>query len=172
MSTSWAARAREPRIRIEDLLEYQETVFLICLGFTRNYSDAQELAQETWLQAQRRLDQLREPGAANAWLCRLARNLCLDHLRKRRWQRFLSLEAAPERADSETPEAVLAEGEHIRQVKAAIAKLPARMREIFVLSAYGELSYGEIAQVAGIPVGTVMSRLARARAAIRKELSR
>ncbi len=170
MATSEAAR--EGRIGIDDLLGWQETVFLICLGFTHNYWDAQELAQETYLQAQKRLYQLREPEAAKGWLCRLARNLCLDHLRRRKWQQLFGLAGFWERAHGETPEALYASSERTQQIKTAMGKLPAQMRDVLALHAYGELSYDEIAQVAAIPVGTVMSRLARARAALRRELTR
>ena len=155
---------------MEDLLAYQETIFLICLGFTLHYWDAQELAQETYLQAQQRLCQLRDPGAAKAWLCRLARNLCLDHLRKHKWQRLLGLEGTRESSHDENPEVLFVTHEQVQRVKTAIERLPVRLREVLVLNAYGELTYAEIAKVVGIPMGTVMSRLSRARTAIRKEV--
>ena len=165
----------DPRIDINDLLAYQETVFLICLGFTRHYWDAQELAQETYLQAQQRLHQLRQPEAAKAWLSRLARNICLDHLRSYKWQRwkqFLLLDQTQDHGHDKNPEALLEVREQLRQVKTAVGKLPVKLREVFVLNVYGELSYSETAQVLDINVGTVMSRLSRARRMIKEEVGR
>jgi len=155
-------------ISIEDLLAYQETVFLICLGFTRNQWDAQDLAQEAYLQAHQRLEQLRQPDAAKAWLCRITRNLCVDQIRRQRWRRFL--DSFEEERSDVTPETLLLANEQVRQVKAAIEKLPAKLREVFVLNAYGELPYAEIAQILGIKIGTVMSRLSRARTKIKQEM--
>jgi RNA polymerase sigma-70 factor (ECF subfamily) len=170
--TSGAAAAQSRQIGVEDLLAYRETVFLICLGFTHHYWDAQELAHETYVQAQERLHQLREPCAAKAWLCRLARNLCLDHLRKyKRWS-FLGLENAQERSENDTPENLLVTQEQAQLVRAAIQRLPAKLREVLVLNAYGELTYAEIAGVLEVPVGTVMSRLFRARSAVKEELEK
>ena len=155
-------------ISVEDLLAYQETVFLICLGFTRNQWDAQDLAQEAYLQAHQRLEQLRQPDAAKAWLCRITRNLCVDQIRRQRWRRFL--DSFEEERSDVTPETLLLANEQVRQVKAAIEKLPAKLREVFVLNAYGELPYAEIAQILGIKIGTVMSRLSRARTKIKQEM--
>jgi RNA polymerase sigma-70 factor (ECF subfamily) len=123
------------------------------------------------LQAQQQLAQLRQPDAAKAWLCRIARNLCVDQLRRQKWRRLLTGQEV-ERSHEETPEAVLLANEQVRQVKAAIEKLPAKLREVFVLNTYGELPYAEIAQVLGIKMGTVMSRLSRARTRIKQDLER
>ena len=153
---------------METLLAYQETVFLICLGFTHNQWDAQELAQETYLRAQKRIHQLRQPEAAKAWICCLARNLCLDHLRTLRWRRFLGLEEAGERSHNQNPEILLVTEEKIRVVQNAIAQLPRKLREVFILRAYGELSYEEISATLALNPGTVMSRLSRARAVVKQ----
>ncbi len=127
------AELGEPRIDINDLLAYQETVLLICLGFTRHYWDAQELAQETYLQAVRRLHQLRHPEAVKSWLCRLARNICLDHLRSYKWQRwkqFLPLDHVQDHGHDKSPEALLGVQEQLRQVKTAVGRLPVKLREV------------------------------------------
>lgn len=159
-------------IMMEKLAAYQETVFLICLGFTRHPWDAQELAQEAYLQAQQRLHQLRQPEAAKAWLCRLTRNICLDHLRAQKWRRLLGLEETEEQSHNINPEALLEAQEQIRQVKRAVGQLPKKLREVFILRAYGELSYEEVAQTLGIHIGTVMSRLSRARAMVRNAMEK
>jgi RNA polymerase sigma-70 factor (ECF subfamily) len=157
-------------VGMEALLAYQDTVFLICLGFSHNQWDAQELAQEAYLQAQQRLHQLRQPEAAKAWLCRLTRNICLDHLRAQKWRRLLWLEEVEERSHDKNPEALFEMREQILQVKGAVERLPNKLREVFVLRAYGELSYDEIAQSLDLNVGTVMSRLSRARTLVKKAM--
>ena len=157
---------------MEKLAEFQETVFLICLGFTRHPWDAQELAQEAYLQAQQRLHQLRRPEAAKAWLCRLTRNICLDHLRAQKWRRLFGLEETEEQSHNVNPEALLEAQERIRQVKEAVGQLPKKLRDVFILRAYGELSYEEVAQTLDIHLGTVMSRLSRARAQVRNAMEK
>jgi RNA polymerase sigma-70 factor, ECF subfamily len=171
--TTWAipkVEASEQPMGMETLLAYQDTVFLICLGFTHHHWDAQELAQESYLQARQRLHQLRQPEAAKAWLCRLTRNLCLDHLRAQRWRRFLGLEEVEERSHDINPAVLLETQERIRLVKRAIHRLPKKLREVFILRTYGELSYDEIARTLGLNLGTVMSRLSRARTLVKKEV--
>jgi RNA polymerase sigma-70 factor (ECF subfamily) len=162
----------EQHVTIESLLTYQRTVFLICLGFTRNDWDAQELTQETYLQAFERLHQLRDPEAGKAWLCRLSRNLCLDHLRKQRWRKWLGLDEVAEQSHNQNPEVLLQNQDQLHSLKSAVGQLPAKYREVFVLRAYGELSYEEIAGTLSIQLGTIMSRLSRARAIIKKELEK
>ncbi len=171
-STPVTIDSTRQEIKIEDLLAYQETVFLICLGFTRNHWDAQELAQEAYLQAQQRLHQLQLLDASKAWLCRLTRNICLDHLRSQKWRHFLRLDEAEEGRHEKTPEALLQSQEQLHQVKTAIEKLPRKLREVFVLRVYAEMSYEEMAETLGINVGTVMSRLSRSRTLIRREVGR
>jgi RNA polymerase sigma-70 factor (ECF subfamily) len=169
------AKLAEPRIDINDLLAYEETVFLICLGFTRHYWDAQELAQETYLHAQQRLHQIRRPEAAKAWLFQLTRNICLDRLRSykwKRWKRLLLLDQTRDHGHDQNPEALLGIREQLQQVKAAVGKLPVKLREVFVLNVYGELSYSQTAKVLDINVGTVMSRLSRARRMIKEEVGK
>ena len=159
-------------VMMDELAAFRETIFLICLGFTHHPWDAQELAQEAYLQAQQRLHQLRRPEAAKAWLCRLTRNICLDHLRNQKWRRLLWLEEAEEQGHNLNPEVLLEMQEQIRQVKKAVGQLPKKLREVFILRAYGELSYEEVAQTLGIHIGTVMSRLSRARTIIRNVMEK
>ncbi len=159
--------AAEPLL--EAVLAHRRTVFLICLGFTRHRWDAEDLAQETYLRAQQKLSQLRDAASARAWVSRIARNVCLDELRRRRWRRLFG-GRADEVAAADTPASVVERRERMAGVKRAIEKLPARLREVFVLRAYGSLSYQEIADALELPVGTVMSRLHRARAALAREM--
>jgi RNA polymerase sigma-70 factor (ECF subfamily) len=157
---------------VEALLAYRSTVFLICLGFARHRGDAEDLAQETYLHALRRLPQLRDETLLKAWLCRVARNTCLDHLRRARLRRFVGLSEVPEPSTQTTPETLLQDEERHRALRDAVAALPRRLREVLVLREYGGLGYQEISAVLVIELGTVMSRLHRARARLARQLGR
>jgi RNA polymerase sigma-70 factor (ECF subfamily) len=152
---------------LEDMMTCQEAVFRICLGFSRNASDAEDLSQDVYLRAYRGLPKVRHPYLVKEWLFRIARNTCLDHLKKGRLARELERTAGPARAvDPETPEASSMASERLASLKTAISRLPKKQREVFVLREYGGLSYEELARVVGAKSGTVMSRLNRARTAV------
>ncbi len=169
LGRSTISRPKAACVTLEDLLAYRETVFLVCLGFTRRRSEAEDMTQETYLRALAKLDHLRDPLSLKAWLCCIARNTCLDLLRRQRWQNFFSL--IPEGTDSKpNPEELLESKEQVLALKRAVAQLPSRLREVFILRTYGELSYEEVARALGMPLGTVMSRLHRARAFLSDKL--
>jgi RNA polymerase sigma-70 factor (ECF subfamily) len=157
---------------VEALLAHQQTVFLICLGFTKRRGDAEDLAQETFLRAVRRVPELRDETLLKAWLCRIARNTCLDHLRRAKLRRFIGLSEAPEPQTQATPETLLRNEERYGVLRAAVAAMPGRLRDVLVLREYGELGYQEIAVSLGIELGTVMSRLHRARAWLARRLGK
>ncbi len=162
---------KEPPPQLLDaLLAHRRTVFLICLGFTRHRWDAEDLTQETYVRAQERLTQLRDPEAARAWLCRIARNTCLDHLRRARWRRLLASDDPPEVATRETPATLIEHQEQLVALKRAIEALPRRLRDVFVLRTYGELSYADVGRALNLRLGTVMSRLHRARVQLVRQM--
>ncbi len=137
-------------------------MFRICLGFCRDARDAEELTQDVYVKAFAKLGTLRDLQAARAWLFRIARNICLNHLRRPR-PPILSLDECDPVTDSASPEQRLETREQLQVLKQAISSLPRRMREVFVMREYGMLEYGEIAAALGLRPGTVMSRLSRAR---------
>jgi RNA polymerase sigma-70 factor (ECF subfamily) len=140
---------------------------------TRNDQDAEDVVQEAFLRAHRFFPSFRG-GDPRAWLLAIVRNACWSWLRANRPREvgtsFDDLHEAPDtRASS-------AEDDLVRRVDAerlrgAIAALPVEFREVLVLREFEELSYRGIAEVSGIPVGTVMSRLARARARLQVALA-
>ncbi len=151
----------------DGLLAWREDVFRVCLGFTRNSTEAEDLCQDVFLKALARRNTLRNPEAPRIWLLRVARTTCLDHIRRQKRRptvRLASLPAAARVEDVPDPPADL-EAQRAR-LKEAVDLLPRRQREVFVLREYGGLSYEDIARTAGIKVGTVMSRLNRARRAV------
>lgn len=151
----------------EELMTYQEDVFRICLGFSRNPLDAEDLSQEVYLKALRKIGSVRKPGALRAWLLRIARNTCFDHQRKKRLF-GLFRRSVPRRDTRESPaqQEHLDTRERLFKLKEAVRRLPGKQREVFVLREYGHLSYAELAETLGLKQGTVMSRLNRARKAV------
>ena len=150
----------------EDLMKHREPVFCICLGFSKNPWDAEDLAQETYLKAYKNISTLKNKATAKEWLFRIARNTCLDHARKERWRRFIRLTGEKGPVWIKNPESQLLWAEQLERLKKSVRKLPDKQREVFILKEYGLLSYQEIAKTLGIKEGTVMSRLKRSRQSI------
>jgi RNA polymerase sigma-70 factor (ECF subfamily) len=162
------------RTSLEDLLAHRESVFRICLGFSRNYAEAEDLAQDVYVRAYQNLDRLRNPLQAREWLLRIAKNACLDRLKIDRGRERILKGSAPAGLSPALETEAEADDELIR-IKSAVRNLPAKLASVLILRAYGRLSYGEIGDALGLRPGTVMSRLNRARrrlAAALKEMSR
>jgi len=157
-------------VNLEDLLAHRESVFRICLGFSRNYAEAEDLAQDVYLRAHRGLSGLKNPATARDWLFRIARNACLDQAKTSRLRRamlFRFATAAPAPPDYEdAPE----RDPRLCGLKAAVRSLSPRLREVFVLREYAHLSYEDIGRTLKLRPGTVMSRLSRARTALARTL--
>jgi len=170
-STNRDIKLTETRTKLfEELMTYQKIVFLICLGFSRNASDAQDLAQDVYLKAYKNIGTLSELSLAKVWLFRIARNTCLNFQKKHRLDRISNFEITRKMKDPQTPESEMIHQEQLLLLKGAMHKLPKKQRDVFVLKEYGGLSYQEIAKILNIELGTVMSRLNRARLAIKKRI--
>lgn len=151
-------------------MSLSETVYKICLGFAMNPWDAQDLTQDVYLKAFRNLDSLKDNKYARDWLFRIARNTALDHGRKHRVRQIFLAQSRGEPAETRPPEYQLDHAESLRSLKKAVRQLPKKLRDVFILREYGDLSYREIAEILGIKDGTVMSRLLRAREAVRMQM--
>jgi RNA polymerase sigma-70 factor, ECF subfamily len=166
----------QPHQRL-DFSEYLDGLYGYAMVLARNSADAQDLVQETCLRALRAIDGLRAEGSVKSWLFTILRNIWLNQLRQRRTSPdLIDLDAeengAYEPADAvQDPHKDFVNKVEREQVRAAIQQLPVEFREIIILREYEELSYQEIAGLLGCPIGTVMSRLARARARLRDLLS-
>jgi RNA polymerase sigma-70 factor (ECF subfamily) len=152
--------------------KYGRSVFNLAYRMTGRTADAEDLTQETFLQAFARLGDFRVGSRFHPWLYTIALNLCRNHLRRRGLLRWLPLQLEPgaERpAEIEPvepgpdPEDRLLEREGEERLQKALAALSPKYREVFLLRQSRELSYEEIAQVTGVPLGTVEVRLFRAR---------
>lgn len=162
----------ERKRRFERLvLPHLDAAYNLARWLTRNDHDAEDVVQEAVLRAYRFLDGLR--GEARPWLLAIVRNSCLSWLQVNRPadvagfdERAIDLQPS----DEDGPEVLAARGFDRRMLNEAIAALPAQFREVLVLRELEDLSYKEIARIAGVPIGTVMSRLSRARRLLAESL--
>jgi RNA polymerase sigma-70 factor (ECF subfamily) len=163
--SAWVERA---------LIPHLDAAYNLARWLVRNPQDADDVVQEAYLRALK----FRESylgGDARAWLLKIVRNASYSLMEKRRGgessEEFNeTVHGEPEKRP--TAEATLIKDSEARIVRAALEKLPAAYREVIVLREFEGLSYKEIAEVAGMPVGTVMSSLARARSQLRDLISR
>jgi RNA polymerase sigma-70 factor (ECF subfamily) len=167
--------ARPHRAAFAELLRrYQSHVERIMYHLAPDWQDRADLAQEVWIRVYRNIKRLKEPAKFRGWLSRIATNLFYDELRKRkRVDPPISLDA-PRRlddgemdweiaADNPSPEDDLARREFYEQLQGAIANLPEAFRTTIVLREIEGMAYEEIAEITGVSLGTVKSRIARAR---------
>lgn len=163
---------QQKRARFDVLVvPHMAAAYNLARWLTRNDHDAEDVTQESFLRAYRFFDSFRG-GDARAWLLAIVRNTCNTWLERNR-KSMVSLEEdsrEPE-APQPNPEALAMERVDRETLCAAIESLPGEFREALVLREIELLSYKEIAAVTGVPVGTVMSRLARARARLAALLS-
>jgi len=171
----WVEQCRQGRTRAyaEIVRALQPQVLGFLYRMTRDREWAEDLGQEVFLRAYRRLERYdRNKAAFSTWLFTMARNLCLDELRKSRPQRVALEEAAETQAAGDPgPDAALRENELERLIAEAVQSLAAEYREVFILKEYQDFSLEEIAAIVQCPIGTVKSRLHRARTQLQKQLS-
>ena len=154
-------------------IEHIDGLFGYALVLTQNRTDAEDLVQETYVRAIRAMGRLRPDSNVKGWLFTILRTIWLNELRQRRRAPEVLDVEADERtanlADETTtdPHDVYVGKLERRHVRLAIQQLPEEAREVILLREWEELSYQEIATVLDCPVGTVMSRLARARSKLR-----
>ncbi|WP_019140100.1 sigma-70 family RNA polymerase sigma factor [Noviherbaspirillum massiliense] len=149
---------------------------------TRNHEDAEEIVQEAYLSAFRHFDGYRG-GDPRSWILTIVRNTYYSSLRQHQPAAESFDEEAHGAEDCEAasglvsglatdrnPESILSQRQNMEMVQKALEELPVDMREVLVLRMFDELTYNEIATITNIPLGTVMSRLARARLHLAKRL--
>ena len=149
----------------EAVMPHLDAAYNLARWLTRNEDDAQDMVQEAYLRAFRFFGGFYGTDA-RAWLLTIVRNTCYTWLKRKQAPEFAcDFEEAVMTKESDTPDP---ESSHEMKVQAqlineAIEKLPVEFREVVILRELEELSYKEIALITGIPIGTVMSRLSRAR---------
>jgi RNA polymerase sigma-70 factor, ECF subfamily len=151
-----------------------DSLYNFARWIARDSYDAEDLVQETYLKALRSFSSFQPGTNFRAWIFRILRNTFLSSRKtfeRRMIDTLESEEEGPELAVvTDTPETILMDRSNIQRVQRAIDDLPAHYRDPLLLCEVEEMSYGEIAEILSIPIGTVMSRLARARKLVRQSL--
>jgi RNA polymerase sigma-70 factor (ECF subfamily) len=154
----------------ELFLPHLDAAYNLARWLTRG--DGDDLVQEAYLRAWRAFDGFRG-DSARPWLLMIVRNTCYTWLRGNQSNEWTAFEEEAHSApvEASNPETILLRSNDGKLVHDALQDLPPRLREVMVLREFEDLSYREIAAISGIPVGTVMSRLARARTRMHRTLA-
>jgi RNA polymerase sigma-70 factor (ECF subfamily) len=147
---------------------YMKDAYFIALGLVGNREDALDLSQEAFIRAYRNINHVKPGRRFFPWFYQILKNLCVSHLRRRRYRRASSLDAdgCPDvaaTADCFSPEAVARRNEIKDKVWQAIGKLDDKHREVIILRHFQNMSYEQIAEALFCNKGTVTSRLYYAR---------
>jgi len=156
----------------DDLVErYHRRVYAVALRMTGNPEDARDVCQDVFISAMRALRRFRGDAKLSTWFHRVAINASTDHLRKQRRHIGPGLDDVPERADDEPgPPERAEDASRAVAVHEALGDISDEHRAVLVLHDLQGLDYGEVADVLGVPVGTVKSRIHRARSELARRL--
>ncbi|MEL7144158.1 MAG: sigma-70 family RNA polymerase sigma factor [Cyanobacteria bacterium J06643_4] len=176
-------QARKDRAAFEELVtRYQRYVDKLLYHLASDWSDRADLAQEVWIRVYRSIHRLKEPAKFKSWLGRITTNLFYDELRKRkRFKGSVSLDAPRYSSDGQydwelpcgapTPADTMMTREFHDHLKQAMAELPEVFQKTIAMRELQGLSYEEIANLTDVSLGTVKSRIARARQRLQEKLS-
>ena len=171
-----AAQGGDTRAFEQLVRAYQRPIYRLAWGITRNAADADDLAQETFVRAYQAIGRFRVGEPIYPWLSRIAINLAYSLFRRRKRRPETALEPLIEAGrqwgvDDDPAEGVL-ERERREHLGAAFDELSKEHRAVLVLRVIEDMSYEQIGTTLGIPAGTVMSRLSRARAELLAKIER
>ena len=154
----------------EIVRRHQRRVYAVAMRVVRRHDVADDVTQEAFLRAYQAIDRFDTGRPFGPWICRIAANLAVNHVRSPRAREDELPEDLHEEASGQAPIDGLLEREAKEVLEQAMGHLPAEQRAVFVLRTAEELSYKEIAEALDISIGTVMSRLSRAREKLRVTL--
>lgn len=158
---------------------YKDKVFQLCYRMLGNRHDAEDIAQEAFIRAYININSFNLNKKFSSWIYRIATNLCIDRMRKKKPDYFLDAEVpgtegltmySQVASKSPLPETELESMELQETVQAEIIKLPEKYRSVIVLKYMEELSLNEISEILDLPLGTVKTRIHRGREALRQQL--
>jgi RNA polymerase sigma-70 factor (ECF subfamily) len=158
---------------------YQKRIFSLCYRMCSNEQDALDLSQEVFLRVYHSLKSFKGSSSFSTWVYRIASNICIDHLRKEKKIKVVSLTPATEDDDTPSfdlpddtysPEESYRKKELAEAISGALTRLSPDHRRIIVLRDINQLSYDEISEILDLEPGTVKSRIFRARDQLRKIL--
>ena len=151
----------------QEFANRRSKLYRVAYSWCHNSALADDLVQETMLKAMKNVDRLRNQATLNTWLYRILLNTWHDYLRVqgRNVELFdISDESQSEHADS------YQQSQIVNRVRSSVEQLPMPLREVVTLADFAGFSYAEIAEIVDIPIGTVMSRLYRARQNLKEQL--
>lgn len=175
----------ERRLEFDELVaQYEKRIFNVVYRFLGDYEEAADVTQETFISAYKHYANFRGDSKVFTWLYQIARNLCINRLRRRERQRHLRIESLEQMTDPDddsfttrdiadwthSPQQVLEQKELHQKILAAIDSLPIEYREVIILREFQQLSYNEIVEATGLSLENVKTRLSRARAMLRRKL--
>lgn len=156
---------------MEDKIKvYGPRLFGLCMTLCRNRDDAWDLYQETWLRAYEKQCQYNSSGTYEAWLTAICVNRYRDYLRRLKIAPFFDLFSSTEEKDMVINEVPDKEKEDFSEVREAVDKLPDRFREAVILFYFQEKDIKRTAEIMGVPIGTVKTRLMKARKLLKEVL--
>lgn len=184
MASCKGANPEQARMLVGELAQrYFERVVGFVFGYTGDRASAQDLTQEAFVRVYKHRERYREVARFSTWLYTIARNLALNEVRDRRHRPRLAEDGRREDggggdplgrspAAAETPLEEVARGDLQALVRREVEALTSNHREVVVLCDLEERSYAEAAEILGVPVGTIRSRLSRAREQLAQRLER
>lgn len=162
------------------VVQHEKIVYNVTLRMMNHSEDAKDISQEVWVKAYRSIANFDERSAFSTWIYRIAVNTCIDEMRKRKGKQSISLDNELEDEDGtwkyqvaddgDTPEESLLRKEIKNEIITALETISEDYKTVFVLRDIQGLSYDEIAEITGLALGTVKSRISRARNYIKEEI--
>ncbi|MFC5407619.1 RNA polymerase sigma factor SigW [Cohnella soli] len=173
------ARKGDQRAFAEIVDLYKDKLFHLAYRMTSNRQEAEDVVQETFLRVYKNLDRYDENQKFSTWIYRIATNLCIDRLRRRKAVYSLDAESSEHEgldgyamlpSDDRTPESELLLSETQKLIQEAIATLPVKYKSVMILRYLQDMSLQEISDVLDMPVTTIKTRVHRGREFLRKKL--
>lgn len=183
-SNSLISRAKQGDMAAfeELILQHEKTVYNVALRMMNHSEDARDISQEVLIKAYRNIANFDERSSFSTWIYRITVNTCIDEMRKRKGKQNLSLDNEFEddegtwkreiADDGDTPEESLMRKEEQSEILMALETISEDYKTVFILRDIRGLSYEEIAEITGLALGTVKSRISRARNYIKQEIYR
>ena len=172
----WLEKARQNDINAWEKLvkEYESMVYHIAYRMMQNEQEAKDISQEIFIKVYRNLPKFDGKSAFSTWLYRIAVNTCIDTLRKNKTKQTVSWEQYTEQNKNETatyqtPENVYLQREKQNDIMETLQNLSPEHKAIILMRDMQDMTYGEIAECLSVSLGTVKSRIARAREQFKKE---
>ncbi|MBX7151057.1 RNA polymerase sigma factor [bacterium] len=153
---------------------HRERLYYVIKGFVNDHDDTDDILQEVFLKAYQHLHNFEGKSSLYTWLCRIAINLSITHLRKKKIRNFLSLDTLinPPEAQQSLPDQIADANELRKVIQKAVESLPEKQKKVFILRYYDELSNGEIATIIGKSEGAVKANFFHAVNKIKKYIEK